>query len=89
LANAVGVDAVARAVEAGDAVNAHGGRARALDPRAHGDEQLGEIDDFGLAGAVFEQGFAFGEDRGHEQIFGAGDGDAIEDNVRAAQPPHT
>jgi hypothetical protein len=81
--DAVGVDAMARAVEFGDALNADGGGACAFDLCAHGDEQGGEVGDFGLAGAVFEEGFAFGEDGGHEEVFGAGDGDLVEDDVRA------
>jgi hypothetical protein len=81
--DAVGVDAVARAVEFGDALDADGGGAGAFDLRAHGDEQGGEVGDFGLAGAVFEEGFAVGEDGGHQQVFGAGDGDLVEDDVRA------
>ena len=83
--DAVGVDAVACAVEFGDALDADGGGAGAFDLGAHGDEQGGEVGDFGLAGAVFEEGFAFGEDGGHEEVFGAGDGDLVEDDVRALE----
>ena len=83
--NAVGIDAVVRAVEAGDALDGDGGGARSLNVRAHGGEQGGEVGDFGLAGAVFHQGFAVGQDRGHEQIFSAGDGDLVEDEMRAAE----
>ena len=81
--DAVGVDAVARAVELGDALDADGGGAGAFDLCAHGDEQGGEVGDFGLAGAVLEEGFAVGEGGGHEEVFGAGDGDLVEDDVRA------
>ena len=81
--DAVGVDAVARAVEFGDALDADGAGAGAFDLRAHGGEEGGEVGDFGLAGAVFEDGFAVGEDGGHEEVFGAGDGDLVEDDVRA------
>ena len=78
----VGIDAVMRAVKLGDAVDVDGGRSSAFDLRSHGNEEGGEIADFGLASAVFHQGFAFGEG-GHEQIFSAGDGDFVEDDVRA------
>ena len=81
--DAVGVDAVARAVEFGDALDADGGGAGAFDLCAHGDEEGGEVGDLGLAGAVLEDGFAFGEGGGHEEVFGAGDGDLVEDDVRA------
>ncbi len=69
----------------GDALDADGGGAGAFDLRAHGVEQGGEVGDFGLAGAVLEDGFAFGEDGGHEQVFGAGDGDLVEDDVAPRQ----
>ena len=47
--------------------------------------RVGEVGDFGLAGAVLHDGFAFGESGGHQQIFGAGDGDFVEDDFGAAQ----
>ena len=81
--DAVGVDLVAGSVEFCDALDADGGGAGAFDLCAHGDEQGGEVGDFGLASAVLEEGFAFGEDGGHEQVFSAGDGDLVEDDVRA------
>ena len=83
--DAVGVDAVARAVEFGDALDLDGGGAGAFDLRAHGDEQRGEVGDFGLARAVLEDGFAVGQGGGHQEVFGAGDGDLVEDDVRALQ----
>jgi hypothetical protein len=49
-------------------------------------EQIGEVGDFGFAGGVFEDGFAFGHDGGHEEVFGAGDGDAVEVDQGAAEP---
>ncbi len=81
--DAVGVDLVAGAVEFGDALHADGGGAGAFDLCAHGDEEGGEVGDLGLAGTVLEEGFAFGEGGGHEEVFGAGDGDLVEDDVRA------
>ena len=64
-------------------LDADGGRARAFDVCAHGVEQRGEVGDFGLAGAVLHHGFAFGKRGGHEQVFGAGDGNFVEDNFGA------
>ncbi len=81
--DAVGVDAVACAVEFGDALDADGGCAGAFDFCAHGDEQGSEVGDFGLAGAVFEDGLAFGQGGGHQKVFGACDGDLVEDDVCA------
>ena len=74
-----------RAVEFFDALHTDGGSACAFDLRAHSDEEGGEVGDFGFAGAVFEEGFALGEDGGHEQVFGSGDGDLVEDDVRALE----
>ncbi len=81
--DAVGVDAVTGTVEAGDALNADGRGSGAFDLCSHGDEHGGEVGDFGLARAVFEEGFAVGEDGCHQEVFGSGDGDLVEDDVRA------
>ena len=83
--DAIGIDAVARAVEAGYALDGDGGGACSLNVRAHGGEQRGEVGDFRLAGAVFHHGFALGQNGGHEQVLSAGDGDLVEDQVRAAE----
>ncbi len=83
--DAVGIDLVAGAVELCDAFDADGGGAGAGDLCAHGVEKGGEVGDFGLAGAVLEEGFAFGEGGGHEKVFGAGYGDLVEDDVRAVE----
>ena len=83
--DAVGNDAVPRAFQFADAFHADGGGARAFDLRAHLVEQVGEVGDFGLAGAVLQNGLAFGESRGHQQVFGAGDGDLVEDDFRALE----
>ena len=83
--DAVGNDGVRRAVKSFDALDADRGRARAFDFRAHFDEQLGEIGDFRLERAVFKNGFALGEHRRRQNIFGAGDGDFGEAKRGAAQ----
>jgi len=46
---------------------------------------LGEVDDLRLTGAVFEDGFAVGEGGGHEEVYIAGDGDLVKDDVTAAE----
>jgi len=81
--DAVGVDAVTCAVKFGHALDADGGCAGAFDFGTHCDEQGGEVGDLGLPGAVFEDGLAFGQGGGHQEVFGAGDGDLVEDDVRA------
>ncbi len=53
--DAVGNDAVLRAFQFADAFDANGGRARAFDLRSHFVEQVGEVGDFGLAGAVLHE----------------------------------
>ena len=58
---------------------------RAFDFRAHFGEQRGKVGNLRLERAIFEDGFAFGEDRGGENVFGSGDGDFREAEVRAAE----
>ena len=61
--------------------------ARALDLRAHGDEEVREVDDLRLARGVLDDGFAVGERRRHHEIFRAGDRDGVEIQPRALEPP--
>ncbi len=67
-------------------LHADGGRAGALDVCAHLVEQGGEVDDLRLAGAILQDGLALGERGGHEQVFGAGDGDLVENDFGALEP---
>ena len=83
--DAVGVDLVAGSVESADALNADGTGTCAFDFGPHGDEECSEIGDFGFAGAVFEDGLSVSEDGGHEEVFGAGDGDLVEEDVCALE----
>ncbi len=83
--DAVGNDAVLCAVQLADAFHADRRSTRAFDLRAHGVEQCGEVGDFGLAGAILHDGLAFGERGGHEQVFGAGDGDLVENDFGAVE----
>lgn len=85
--DAIGVDTVACAVEFGDAVNTDGTGAGAFDFGSHGCEEGCDVGDLGLACAVFEDGFAFGQDGGHKEVFSSGDGDLVEDDVRALETP--
>ena len=49
------------------------------------DQQSGEIGHFRLARRVLDHGFAAGQHGRHQKVFGAGDGDAVELNIRALQ----
>ncbi len=84
--DAVGNDAVRRAVQGVHALNANLRGAVAADLRAHGTQQIGEIDNLGLARRVVDQGFALGQRGGHHQVFGARHGDHVGGDARAAQP---
>ena len=48
-------------------------------------EEIGQIDDLGLACRVLEHGLPLGEGRRHHQIFGARDGHGVEHEPRSAQ----
>src|SRR5262249_12386525 len=74
---------MAGSVKAGDALDLNGGSSCAFDPGSHGVEEAGKVGDLGLAGAVLEDGLSVSQDGGHEEVFGAGDGDLVEDDVSA------
>src|SRR5207253_4489952 len=52
---------------------------------AHFVEQIGKIGDFRLARTVLHHRFAFGQSGRHHQVFRAGDGDLVKNNVVALQ----
>src|SRR6476660_398167 len=52
---------------------------------SHFVQQIGQIGNLGLARAVLDYGLAFGKRGSHEQVFGAGDGDLVEDNLSPAE----
>ena len=70
-------------LQLGDALDANRGRARALDLRAHGSQECGQIGDFRLARRILDHGFAARQHGRHQKVFGASDRDAVELNVRA------
>src|SRR6476659_5649198 len=84
--NAIWNDTVPRTAELLHALNATGMRARAFNASAPLGEQSGKVGAFRLAGAVFHDGLAPGESRGHHQVFCAGDGDLVKNNVSAVEP---
>src|SRR4029077_12073286 len=83
--DAVGNDAVLRAFQLAHAFYADRGCACAFDASSHFVEKIGEVGDFGFAGAILEDGLAFRQSCGHQEIFGAGDGDLVEDDLCAFQ----
>ena len=69
--DAIGLHSILRAVQTRYAIDNDFVGARAPDLGAHGDQELGEVNDLGLTRRVLEHGLTFGESRGHHQIFGA------------------
>ncbi len=67
------------------AADTDGRGTRSFDGSAHRGEKAGQIDDFGLTGGVVDDGFALGEDSGHQDVLRTGDGDAIEVDDAAAE----
>src|SRR5690242_7694434 len=55
----------------------------AFDARSHFVQQVSEVHNLRLARSVLEDAFAVGECSCHHQVFGAGDGDLVEDDLRA------
>ena len=83
--DAVGIDAVMRAMQPAHALDLDGGGACALDLRAHRLEQGSQIGHLRLARAVLHQRLALSQHGSHQQVFRSGDGDLVEDQVRSAQ----
>ena len=83
--DAIGQHLVGGAVEPLDALDDDSVGARALDLRAHGDQEIREIDDLGLARGIFEHGLAVRQCGRHHEIFRAGHRHGIEHQTRAAQ----
>ncbi len=84
--DAVGIDAVLGAVQLADALHPDGRRARTLNICAHGDQKGSEVRDLRLAGAILHQRIAISKHCRHQQVFCAGHGNLVENNVRAMQP---
>ena len=81
--DAVRDNGVIGAVEFRDTLDFQHAGIVAGDLRAHFTQHRDQVGHFGFARGVFEDGFAVGEGRGHQNIFRPGDGDFIEDDVRA------
>src|SRR4051812_24481610 len=76
--DAVGDDAATGSVELLDTLNLDRRSACPFNVCTHFVQEIGEVYDFGLARAVFEDGFALSQRGSHHDVFGAGDGDLVE-----------
>ena len=85
--DAIGNDAMRRLrrVQSVDALDADAVRAVTLDARAHRDQQRRQIGDLGLLGRVLQDRLALRQRGRHQQVLGAGDGDHVRPDARAAQ----
>src|SRR5690606_2574248 len=72
---------VVAALQRLDAIDLNGRGARPFDVRAHGNQTLGQVHHFRLAGRVFDNGLALGQGRSHQQVFGAGDRDRVQKDM--------
>ncbi|MNX77077.1 hypothetical protein D3C86_1086010 [compost metagenome] len=81
----VGDDRVVTAAQAADALDGDGLGAGPGDLGAHLVEEVGEIDDLGLLGAVLDDGGALGVDRGHHDGLGGAHAREVEVHVAADQ----
>lgn len=83
--DAVGDDGVLGGGEGLDPVDGDAGRAGALEPGAHRDEHLGDVDDFGLLGDVVDRRRATGQDRRREDVLGGPHAGEVEPDVGTVQ----
>jgi hypothetical protein len=75
--DAVGHHLVLTTVQTVHTLDADAASAVAFDLGAHFDQHLGQVRNLGLLGGVFEHRLAFGQGRGHHEVFSAGDGDHV------------
>jgi len=68
------------------ALDPNGGSARAFDFGAHLAQQFSQVHHLGSRARVAQHGFALGQHGRHHQVFGAGDGDAVEMHVAPRNP---
>ena len=85
--DAIGDDGVLDRVQLVDALDRDERRARAADPRAHLVEHARQLLDLRLARGVLQRRAPARQRRRHHEVLGAGHGDHVEDDRRAAQPP--
>ena len=83
--DAIRHDAVVGTGQALDATDADDVSTGAGNLGAHSHQAVGQIDHFRLARGVFDDRFAFGQYRGHHQVFGTGHGDHVGADACALQ----
>ncbi len=83
--DSVGNDCVAGRVQGVDPLHPQRIGACPLDLGAHGDQAVGQIDDFGLARCVQNDGFTLGQSRRHQGILGGADRNLSKSDLAAAQ----
>ena len=83
--DAVGHHAVGGAVQLVHTLDVDAAGAVAFDLGAHGDEQLGQVRNFGFLSGVFQHRFPLGQTRGHEEVLGARHRDHVGGDARTAQ----
>ena len=81
----VGNDGIGAAVQFFDAVDLHGIGAGAADVRAHGVEEVRQIDDMRFSRRVFNDRTAAGRHGGEDDVHRRADGDLVKIDARAAQ----
>ena len=81
----VGDDAVGTAAETLHAADLDGVGAGALDVRAHGVQEVGQIHDVRLLGGVFDGGDAVSQCSGHHDVHGGAHGDNVQIHRRAGE----
>ena len=77
---------VPRTMQSLHTLNVYAAAAMPADACAHGNQQLGQVRNLGFLRGVFQHSFAVGQTCGHQQIFGAGDGDHVGGDARAFEP---
>ena len=81
----VGNDAVGTAAETLHAADLDGVGAGALDVRAHGVQEVGQIHDVRLLGSIFDGGDAVSQRSGHHDVHGGTHGDNVQIHRRAGE----
>ena len=81
----VGDDGIGAAAEAVHALDLNGVRTGAADVGAHGVEEVGQVHDVGLLGAVFDDGVALSHGGGHHDVHGGAHGDNVQIDVGALE----
>ena len=83
--DAVGDGRVLDGVQALNPLHSQGGTTGASDVRTHSGEHLAQVDDFGLAGGVVDDGDTLGQHGSHQQILGCADTGEVQPDLGTVQ----